>query len=373
VATCVENAGGSTLVRSRDLRQQSMSDTNIDISAVITTHNRSEMLAAALGALLGQNAGALRYEVVVVDNNSTDDTRAMVEGLIAKGHTNLRYVFEPQQGITYGRNAGIAAARGDIIAFTDDDVVVLDNWLTTIKRALTENPDIAYVGGKILPHWSAPPPPWLTVDHWWPLALLDPGNERFRVNASNPLCLPTANASFRREVFSRVGLFSAQFSGREDHELYLRLWHAGIEGLYEPSLVVMAEVQPERYLKSYHRRWNNKTGKFNSLSRLDEITAPDGGLSVSERRPRGVTLFGVPGAIYREFVSESLRWVRETVRRDESRTLQHENRLYYLAGYVSKRYEVTTAQENYSARADLASFVKGLFAKVVRRPETSNA
>jgi glycosyltransferase involved in cell wall biosynthesis len=350
-----------------------MTDSQIDISAVITTYNRSRSLAAALNALLSQNAGGVRYEIVVVDNNSTDDTRARVEGLIANGHTNVRYVFESKQGITHGRNAGIAAARGKIIAFTDDDVVVTENWIATIERALSENPDVAYVGGKILPHWSAPPPPWLTVDHWWPLALLDPGNERFRVNASNPLCLPTANASFRREIFSRVGVFSAQFSGREDHELYLRLWKAGVEGLYEPELVVMAEVQPERYLKSYHRRWNNRTGRFNSLSRLDEITAPDGGLSTGNRRPHGLTLFGVPGALYREFGTEGLRWLRETVRRNESKKLQHENRLYYLAGYVSKRFEVTTAQEGYSARDDFATFFKGLFAKVVRKPETSNA
>src|SRR5688572_314955 len=101
-----------------------MTDSQIDISAVITTYNRSSSLAAALNALLSQNAGGVRYEIVVVDNNSTDDTRATVEGLIAKGHTNVRYVFESKQGITHGRNAGIAAARGRIIAFTDDDVVV---------------------------------------------------------------------------------------------------------------------------------------------------------------------------------------------------------------------------------------------------------
>jgi glycosyltransferase involved in cell wall biosynthesis len=350
-----------------------MPDAQIDISAVITTYNRSDMLATALNALLSQNAGGVRYEIVVVDNNSTDDTRATVEARIAAGNPNLRYVFEPKQGITHGRNAGIAAARGEIIAFTDDDVVVTDNWIATIERALSENPDVAYVGGKILPQWSAPPPPWLTVDHWWPLALLDPGNDRFHVDASNPLCLPTANASFRREVFSRVGQFSAQFSGREDHEFYLRLWQAGIQGLYVPELVVMATVQPERYLKSYHREWNNKTGKFNSLTRLDEITSPEGELATGEQQPRGVTLFGVPGALYREFLTEGLRWIKESLRRDESRKLQHENRLFYLAGYVSKRYEVTTAQENYSARADLASFFKGLVAKVAGKPETSNA
>src|SRR5262245_39522139 len=124
---------------------------HFDISAVITTYNRSEMLAEALNAVLNQETGGVCYEVVVVDNNSTDNTRATVEAFIAKGHSNLRYVFEPKQGIAHGRNAGVGAARGDIIAFTDDDVVVTGNWIATIKRAFDENPDVDFIGGKILP------------------------------------------------------------------------------------------------------------------------------------------------------------------------------------------------------------------------------
>ena len=336
---------------------------HFDISAVITTYNRCEMLAMALEALLGQKAGGVRYEVVVVDNNSTDNTRATIEALIAKGHANLRYVFEPKQGIAYGRNAGMAAARGDIIAFTDDDVVVTDNWIAVIKRAFDENPDVEYIGGKILPDWTEPPPKWLTVDHWWPLALLDRGDKRFYIDASNPLCLPTANASFRRELFSRIGLFSPEFSGREDHELFVRLWQAGGQGLYEPDLVVMARVQPERLLKSYHHRWNTTTGKFNSLMRLDEIIAPDG--TLGNERPHKVRLFGVPGSMYREFMTESLGWLKQSVFGDEGIKVRHENRLFYLAGYVSKRYEVVVAQKGHSTLGEVASFIKAVFAKVV--------
>ena len=339
-------------------------DKQFDISAVITTYNRSEMLGTALEAVLSQNAGGVRYEVIVVDNNSTDNTLATVEALIAKGYPNLRYVFEPKQGIAHGRNAGIAAARGDIIAFTDDDVVVTDNWITTIKRAFDEKPEVEFIGGKILPNWSEPPPHWLTVDHWWPLALLDRGDDRFYVNASNPLCLPTANASFRRNVFSRIGVFSPKFSGREDHELFVRLWQAGGQGLYEPDLVVMAKVQPERLLKSYHHRWNTTTGKFNSLMRLDEIIAPDG--SLTRERPNTVRLFGVPGSMYREFVTESFGWLRQSVNGDDSRKVRHENRLCYLVGYVSKSYEVEVAQEGHSTLGEVASFIKAVFAKVVR-------
>jgi glycosyltransferase involved in cell wall biosynthesis len=349
-----------------------MSNTQVDISAVITTYNRSDMLAAALEPLLRQHAEPRRYEVIVVDNNSTDDTRTTVERLVAKGHSSLRYVFERKQGISHGRNAGIAAARGDIIAFTDDDVVVASDWIETITRTFDENPDVAYVGGKILPCWTEPPPAWLTEHHWWPLALLDRGDERFRVNASNPLCLPTANAAFRREVFSRVGLFSPEFSGREDHELYVRLWHAGIEGVYEPELVVMASVQPERCLKSYHHRWNRQTGKFNSMTQLDEMTTADGRLLTGDRSPPGITLFGVPSSVYRQFITESFGWLRDSARRDESAKLQRENQLYYLTGYVSRRYEMTTAAEGYSLRSDFATFLTGLFAKLTRKSASSN-
>jgi len=320
------------------------------------------MLARALEALLSQETGGVRYEVIVVDNNSTDNTRATVEAFIGKGHPDLRYVFEPKQGIAHGRNAGIAAARGDIIAFTDDDVEVTPNWIATIKRAFDENRDVDYVGGKILPQWAEPPPKWLTVDHWWPLALLDRGDKRFYVNASNPLCLPTANASFRRELFSRIGLFSPEFSGREDHEFFVRLWQRAGQGLYEPDLVVMARVQPERLSKSYHHRWNITTGKFNSLMRLDEITAPDG--SLMKERPRTVKLFGVPGSMYREFVTESFGWLRQSVFGDDSRKVRHENRLCYLAGYVSKRYEIEAAQEGHSNLGEVASFIKAVVVKV---------
>ena len=338
-----------------------------DISAVITTYNRSEMLATALEAVLKQKAEGVRYEVVVVDNNSTDNTRETIEAFISNGHPNLRYVFEPKQGIAHGRNAGVAAARGDIIAFTDDDVVVTENWIAIIKRAFDENPGIDCVGGKILPQWSEPPPQWLTIDHWWPLALLDRGDKRFYVNASNHICLPTANASFRREVFSQIGDFLPEFSGREDHELLIRLLQAGGQGLYEPDLVVTASVQPERLLKSYHHRWNTTTGKFNALMQLDEKLS---GGRLKREHSNGVKLFGVPGFIYRQFVTESLGWLRQSVYGHDSGKVQHENRLCYLAGYVSKRYEIETAQEGYSTLGDVRSFIKAVFAKVVRKQES---
>ena len=340
-----------------------------EISVVITTYNRADLLPAALQGVLAQETGGMRYEVIVVDNNSSDNTREVVESLRAQGNPVLRYVFEPRQGVSQGRNAGVAAARAGIIAFTDDDVVPAPGWLLQIKRSFEENKNVDFVGGKILPEWQSPPPSWLTTDHWWPLALLDRGDQPFYVNAANPLCLPTANASFRAEALSRIGPFSEQFSTREDHELLLRLCQAGYQGLYEPRLVVMAKVQPERMRKSYHHQWNKATGKFNSMMRLGEIMGPDGSINPEARN--ALRLFDVPAYMYREFISQSFGWLKQSIHGNESTKLQCENRLYYLCGYVSTRYEQTAAQQRFSALAELISFAKAVWRKKVVRQQHS--
>jgi len=340
-----------------------------EISVVITTYNRADLLPAALAGILAQETGGLRYELIVVDNNSTDNTREVVENFIAQGHSVLRYVFEPRQGVSQGRNAGVAAARANIIAFTDDDVVPAPGWIAQIKHSFAEHKDVDFLGGKILPEWQTPPPRWLTTDHWWPLALLDRGDEPFYVNAANPLCLPTANAAFRVEALTNIGPFSEEFSTREDHELLLRLCQAGYQGLYEPKLVVMAKVQPERMCKSYHRQWNKSTGKFNSLMRLGEIMGADGSIKPEARNT--LRLFDVPAYMYREFISQSLGWLKQSIHGNESTKLQCENRLYYLCGYVRTRYKQTSAQQRFSALAELISFAKAVWRKKVVRQQHS--
>jgi len=347
----------------------SQQDEPPDVSVVITTYNRADLLSATLQGLVSQETEGVRYEIVVVDNNSTDNTRQVVESFSAAQRPVLRYVFEPRQGVSQGRNAGVAAARAHIIAFTDDDVVPTPGWVAQIKRSFDQNNDIDFLGGKILPEWQSPPPGWLTRDHWWPLALLDCGDERFYVNAANPLCLPTANASFRAEALACIGPFSEEFSTREDHELLIRLCQAGHQGMYEPNLVVMAKVQPERMRKSYHHQWNKATGKFNSLMRLAEIMGPDG--SIRPEPKNTLRLFDVPAYMYREFFNQSLAWLKQTIHGNESTKLQCENRLYYLCGYVSTRYEQTSAQQRFSALAELMSFAKAVWRKKFLRQQHS--
>jgi glycosyltransferase involved in cell wall biosynthesis len=335
------------------------------ISVIITTYNRCDMLSCAIESLLKQESERVAYEIIIVDNNSTDQTRQVVESFIARGHSNLRYLFEPRQGISYGRNTGIANSRSAIIAFTDDDVQVSKNWIASIKQALTEHPEVDFAGGRILPHWTSEPPAWLTREHWWPLALLDFGDKPFYVNKDNPVCLPTANVAFRREVFKMIGLFSPDFSGREDHELLVRLWRAGRQGIYIPDICVTAEVQPERLSKTYHRKWNITTGKFNSLMRLNESINADGRF-VGEL-PDLVTLFGVPGYVYRRLLFEGCRWLGATLSRRKVKAEQHRNHIWYLIGYISKRYEQDALQRKHSNLTEIGTFTKAVLRKKLYR------
>jgi glycosyltransferase involved in cell wall biosynthesis len=94
------------------------------------------------------------WEVILVDNNSDDDTRLVFEEFEKHYESKIRYIFEEKRGISHARNRGIKAARGEIIAFTDDDVIVDNYWIQNIEKAFKEHNDVACVGGKILPVWE---------------------------------------------------------------------------------------------------------------------------------------------------------------------------------------------------------------------------
>src|SRR2546421_726100 len=162
----------------------------VDITIVVSTHNRASRLNRLLTTLLvDQKPGGVAYEVIVVDNNSTDDTAQVLEAWCARFGTQLRRLFEGQRGVSYGRNAGVMAARGAVVAFTDDDNEPSPNWISTIARVFREIPALEICGGKLLPCWTTDVPRWLDRRHWSPVAILDYGDEPFWTSAERPICL----------------------------------------------------------------------------------------------------------------------------------------------------------------------------------------
>src|SRR4051794_32553856 len=148
----------------------------LEVSVVLSTYNRGPLLEPALRSVLAQQQALTPpFELIVVDNNSTDGTRDIIQR-IAAGDPRVRYVFEAPQGLSHARNAGIREARAPFIAFTDDDVRAEPDWIAALLRAFRESPEVDFVGGRVLPIWPSPPPAWLTCDHWAPLALVDHGD-----------------------------------------------------------------------------------------------------------------------------------------------------------------------------------------------------
>jgi glycosyltransferase involved in cell wall biosynthesis len=275
------------------------------ISVVLATFNRGALLGPAIRKLLALDPASPLHEIIVVDNRSTDDTRQVVEGLIPDSGGRLRYEYEAAQGVSYARNTGVAAARAPIVAFTDDDVRVSPDWLIALARAFDVHTEASYVGGRVLPLWSSPPPAWLSAAHYSPLALVDYGEGR-RITTDDFRCVVTANFACRRQAFGRVGGFDPRLqhepgavSAIEDHELQVRLLHAGYVGWYEPNAVVHAAVQPERMRRAYHRRWKMDHGR--ALARMTPANHSFDGACTMHRFPENPRTFvGVPLFLFRE-------------------------------------------------------------------------
>lgn len=231
---------------------------SLDASIVVCTYNRAKSLRRTLASIKSMTVPeGIAGEVLIVDNNSSDATRRIAEEFIGTPGLTVRYLFERTQGLSHARNRGAQEARGDIIAFTDDDIIVDVSWLRNILEAF-ERHNAACVGGKIIPLWSQPPPPWLTRELFWYLGILDLGNRP--LGLTEPL-LWGANFAVRTCLFTRYGLFNTA-AGRIGDKLYAgeetqfirRLIEGRERVFYVPDIIVHHYVPAEHLKKAYFRR-----------------------------------------------------------------------------------------------------------------------
>ena len=241
----------------------------MDASVVICTFNRCGSLRMTLDGLEQMRIDPdTEWEVVVVDNNSTDATRSTVKEAGAGFPCKLRYAFEGKQGLSHARNRGIEVARGRILAFTDDDVAVDRCWLGNILSEFAEG-EVACIGGKILPIWEEPPPFWLGGDLLNILALQDLGDRRIRLDAP---VVWGANLSFRSSVFRKHGLFETglgntggKLYGGEETKFVGQLLERGENVLYCPNVLVHHRIPGARLKKSYFRKWFYDKGELAAI------------------------------------------------------------------------------------------------------------
>ncbi|MEN9636181.1 MAG: hypothetical protein RL077_4585 [Verrucomicrobiota bacterium] len=226
------------------------------VTVAIPTYNRAVFLRQTLTGLASQTFPATQFEILVIDNNSRDDTRAVVASF-ATQQPAPRYLLEKQQGLDYARNRAIAEAHGDLIIFGDDDILIQPDWLEQMIAPFLADPHghIGAVGGEVIPVFPDGLPAWVSEWHA-PLAFRpDTGPLSARHSPMG------ANLAFRTHVFQSLGVFHTAldraagnyFSGG-DSEMIRRVRHAGLAVWFAPKAAVKHQMPASRTTLRYATR-----------------------------------------------------------------------------------------------------------------------
>ena len=239
----------------------------IRLSLVIATYNRAEQLMVTLGSVAMQNAEAESWECIVVDNNSSDNTRERVEAFKSKHNSlNIRYIFEQNQGLSYARNAGIVASRGDIVAFIDDDERIVADFVSAYIDLFDQHPDAMAAGGEIIAEYPTGRPRWMSRYTERPIA--NPMSFGDRVKLFPSSRIPGGgNMAMRRRVFDSIGMFNTSLGrtgkrllGGEESDLFERIVKHEYRIYYAPRAVMYHIIPKEKLSRDYFVRLATNTG-----------------------------------------------------------------------------------------------------------------
>jgi glycosyltransferase involved in cell wall biosynthesis len=287
------------------------SGATMKVTVILCTHNRCKSLDRTLESVAASRTpDSVAWDVLVVDNNSQDQTREVVTDFSRRYPGRFLYLFEPRQGKSHALNAGIRKAGGSLLAFIDDDVTVEPTWLGNLVEVLHDE-RWAGAGGPIRPEAGFSPPRWLSASGKYalaPFALFEP-----RAGAGELREAPFGtNMVFRKAMFEKYGGFRTDLGPspeseirigkgsrreprqNEDTEFGRRLLAAGERLFYVPSAVVYHPVQEDRLHKQYHLAWWFDKGRAD---------VREFGIQAST-----VRLFGIPLNLFARAFSWALRW-----------------------------------------------------------------
>ena len=269
----------------------------IKVSIIVPTMNRAKSLEIAVGSLAAQDFPPEHYEIIVVDNGSTDDTAAVVDAAVSRyANQCIRYIFEPVPGLLSGRHRGALEAQGDLLCFVDDDIEAVPTWLSAIVGAFADE-SVHLVGGPSMPRFEADPPPWM--DRFMDcrngriicgdLSLFDIGNETRRIE---PIYVWGLNFSIRKQTLFDLGGFHPDcipkklqhFQGDGETGLARTIRQKGLTAVYAGGARVVHHIPRERLTVTYFENRYFYQGVCDSYTRIrgaksvsDPIDCPPAG------------------------------------------------------------------------------------------------
>jgi glycosyltransferase involved in cell wall biosynthesis len=251
------------------------------LSVILPTRNRAQLLLGAIDSLVQQTLPQDAFEVLVIDNGSTDETADVVREK-ARSKTTLRYIYEPEPGLHAGRHRGMLEACGDVLVFADDDIEAFPSWLSTIHEVFTD-PEVAMVGGNNRPMFLEQPPAWLLALWNRPhplggralpaLSILELDGEP---RSLSPYFIWGCNFAIRKDVLLRAGGFHPdgmpkeliRFRGDGETHVSRFVAESGMKCLFHPGASVYHKVTQGRMTIDYFRQRGFNQGVSDSYTRL---------------------------------------------------------------------------------------------------------
>ncbi|MBD0371767.1 MAG: glycosyltransferase [Pyrinomonadaceae bacterium] len=321
-------------------------DSTMKLDVIVPTYNRQEMLKRTLDSLLAARVPEdLSVLVTVVDNNSKDKTRDVVESYVERyGRERVRYLLEKEQGRSPAINAGIRATDGDLVGTIDDDEEIDAGWYEQVAEAFSDG-SVDFIGGPCAPRWGMECPEWFPRSYSGVVGWVDGGDKICPFDENYPGILMGGNSVLRRTTLEKVGLYTTAL-GRtdkhllscEDEDMYHRLRDAGARGFYLPGLIIYHYIPAERLTKRYFRQWSFWRGV--SMGLIDR-----------GRRSPVAYFLGVPRWIVGKAARGALRKVVRVVSFDKNRaeSFADELAVWDFAGFFYGKHFYREAKDAKSA------------------------
>ncbi len=225
------------------------------VSVIIPTHNRSALLRQTVETFLAQDYPEEKWELILVDNASTDDTWQVITEIVSGTRGTVRGLSEPRQGAHFARNSGAVISQGEILYFTDDDMLAERDLLSRIVEGFAADEKVASVTGKVLPRWDTEPPVWvLELCRNQLLSLIDLG-EATIISDEDPGVF-SCHQAVKRDVFMRAGGFNPDtnaemFTGDNETGLNIKIRKLGYKFAYVGRSVTHHMIPKSRMTQRY--------------------------------------------------------------------------------------------------------------------------
>jgi GT2 family glycosyltransferase len=301
----------------------------VDISVVICSRNRKQHLVRTLESLRKLEVpDGLAHEVLLIDNGSTDGTRELMDDFVKLDPAVWKYRSEPEKGLSRARNCGIRHARGEIIAFTDDDVIVDPNWLSALWNTFESKPDVIAVQGKILLQKEIEHlPPWADPEDLLFCTCYDPSPAPVYTDV-----LVGANMAFRGRAFEKYGYFDPRLGAGasglgEETEILMRFMDAGEKIYYQPEALIYHEYDEERFTWEYWCQRQKQRAYTNAI------------IAIQIRKEK-ISGLGTWGKLARYYA----KYFLSTFLLNERKKCKYDGRIRYLKEYMKYAAEMQNSQ-----------------------------